>query len=843
METRSTHRRYSFASAMTLAVFFLSLSFTLPSFDSAMNRSIGSEARSSYPDQESDDLPERMQHYRMSTENTDQNLYLSGIRAEYERWQREKDLLSTQAAADEPVWVSLGPTNGAGKMGPFAFHPTIAGTFYAAAAGGGIWKTADQGTTWKPIGDSLALLAVLSMALAPSDPNVLYVGTGTSGFATSIGAGLLKSTDGGDSWSMPILADANSASVNAISVHPLNAQEVLIGSKGGGFRSTDGGASWSQVIANLGIVGDLARDPVNPEVLYASTWSGQNHLLRSTDGGATWADKSAGLLVSTQALVVGKMKIAISPSAPSVLYLSTLIVNRFPQPDLGRAHIFKSTDSGESWKDLESVVNNPDPSINHYITQNPRNNTLVVSPTNANLVIAGGLDYIKSTNGGDTWGFLSSKGVDLHPDAVDLAYQGATLYIANDGGIWSSDDNGETVTPHNDILVTRQYYQLAIDSVNRNRMIAGTQDNGSDVHLDTGGLLWDSPFEGDGADCAINPRKPSIAYATVFPPFSYLRTKSYGDPNAAWKIITPAFSSGEQGANLVMDLNNPSTLYIGSYRVWRTTNDGTTWNPLPATITDGTTWENRGSVADLAIAPSNSSVLMVAHSTLGLLRTTDGGNSWRKITAPEFLPANLVDVEIDPTNAKVTYLVYGEPAKPQVFLSTDAGNTWTPRITGLPPFRAFVLRVDPLDAHTLYCGTDVGVYRSTDQGETWARLGIGLPNVQVNDIRIFKDGSIIRVATFGRGIWELSLHPQAVPTIVNASVSGKKLFVMGQNFDQGAAILINGIQQKTQNDAENVTGRLVAKKSGKKIVSGDKLQVRNSDGTLSNEFIFIRENQ
>jgi hypothetical protein len=156
MESRSTHRRDSFVSAMTLAVFFLSLSFSLPSFDSAMNRSTGSEARSSYADQESDDLPERMQHYRASTENIDQKLYLSGIRAEYERWQRERDLLSTQAAADEPVWVSLGPTNGAGKMGPFAFHPTIAGTFYAAAAGGGIWKTTDQGANWKPIGDSSA---------------------------------------------------------------------------------------------------------------------------------------------------------------------------------------------------------------------------------------------------------------------------------------------------------------------------------------------------------------------------------------------------------------------------------------------------------------------------------------------------------------------------------------------------------------------------------------------------------------------------------------------------------------------------------------------------------------
>ena len=842
MENRSTHSRYSCIPAMMLAAcfIFLSLSFTFPACTSVVKRATGSEARLISSSEESDDLPERMRHYGPPTEAIDPRLYLNWLRAEHERWQREKALLSTQAAVDEPVWVSLGPTNGAGKMGPFAFPPTIAGTIYAAAAGGGIWKTTDQGTSWKPIGDSLAMLAVLSLAVAPSDPNILYAGTGTSGFPTSIGAGLLKSTDGGESWSMPILADANSTSVNAISVHPLNSQDLLIGTKGGGFRSTDGGANWAQVINHLGIVADLVRDPSNPEVLYASTWSGQNHLLKSTDGGATWADKSSGLLVSSHDLVVFKMKIAISPSAPSVLYLSTLIVNRFPEPDAGRSYIFKSTDGGESWKNLESVVNNPISPIGHYITQDPRNNAIVVSPTDSNTVIAGGLSYIKSTDGGATWNFAPFRGTEMHADAVDMAYQGSTLYIANDGGIWSSGDNGETATPHNDTLVTRQYYQLAIDSGNRNRMIGGTQDNGTDVHLDSDGTSWDSPLAQDGADCAINPRKPSIAYATQYPPFNYFKTKSFGDPNADWKRINPAFSSGEQGANLVMDLNNPSTLYIGSYRVWQTTDSGSTWTALPTTLTDGTAWGTSGSVADIGIAPSNSSILVVAHSVLGLLRSTDGGNSWRKLTAPDFLPADLIDLEIDPTNDKLTYLVYNEPGKPQVFMSTDAGNTWTPRANGLPPFRAFVLRVDPLDAHTLYCGTDVGVYRSTDQGVTWARLGIGLPNVQVNDLRIFKDGSILRAATFGRGIWELNLHPPGVPAIVSASVSGKKLFVLGANFDQGAVILINGIEQKTQNDAENVTGRLIAKKSGKKIISGDKLQVRNSNGTLSDEFIFVR---
>jgi hypothetical protein len=431
----------------------------------------------------------------------------------------------------------------------------------------------------------------------------------------------------------------------------------------------------------------------------------------------------------------------------------------------------------------------------------------------------------------------------MHVDAVDLAFQGTTLYIANDGGIWSSNDEGQTATPLNTTLVTREYYQLAIDSIHKNRMLAGSQDNGTDLHADSSDTLWNKVRQGDGADCAINPRDPSIAYATIFPPFAYFKTTNAGDPNPTWTSVGPDFPSGEQGANLVMDVHNPSTLYIGTYRVWRTTNDGKGWNPLPTTFLDGSAWGSQGSVSDLAVAPNNGSLLLVAHSTLGLLLSRDGGESWVKLIAPDLLPNFLNSVEIDPMNSAVMYVTYNEPSKPQVFMSTDAGVTWTPRVVGLPPFRVLVLRADPVEPNTLYAGTDVGVYRSTDQGGSWSRFGVGLPNVQVNDLRLFKYGEALRVATYGRGVWELNLRAPAAPRIGTATVSGKKLIVTGSLFDQGATILINGVSQKTQNDDENRTTRLIAKKSGKKILTGDKLQVVNDDGTRSNEITFVRTSQ
>lgn len=185
MDKPSKTRGNSLIPLITLVVVFLlsSISLSFPTRENGMTTEGSSEAFSRYPDQESDDIPTRMRRFGShpeAAEHIDSDLYLNWMRAEHERWQREHLLLLTGAAADEPIWTSLGPTNGAGKMGPFAVHPAVAGTVYAASDGGGIWKTTDAGVTWRPVGDSLVMLSVLSLAIARSDPNVMYVGTGST---------------------------------------------------------------------------------------------------------------------------------------------------------------------------------------------------------------------------------------------------------------------------------------------------------------------------------------------------------------------------------------------------------------------------------------------------------------------------------------------------------------------------------------------------------------------------------------------------------------------------------------------------------------------------------------
>lgn len=454
---------------------------------------------------------------------------LRAIRDDYQR-RRSEDAtrgISTQAIGGTN-WISLGPTNGAGRTVSIAPHPTDPATIYIGAAGGGVWKTTDSGTSWRPLTDSLTDLSVGAVTFAPSDPNIVYLGTGEGSVAIDFipGIGFLKSTDGGENWILPSSVVAEK--FYRILVHPTSPLEVIAGTSQGGLRSTDGGATWTTVIDPnvFGHVTDIVRHPTNPLILYATTWDvfgwcvrrgcgiQSSRVLQSTDGGVTWRKRSRGLPVSDSTDRVNRLSIAISPSNPSVLYVATSILETALGQDL--SHIYKSTNEGASWSELTSLSTHSSFLVRSYLGgQAWYDNTIIVSPTNENVVIAGGVRYVRSTDGGTTWSTPPFEGSRVHVDAHDLRYQGSRLYIANDGGVWSTDDDGETSTEHNTGLVTRQYYAMANDPANRNRICAGSQDNGTDWRPDAGGTLWTNVLGGDGFDCAFSPGVPSIAFGTI----------------------------------------------------------------------------------------------------------------------------------------------------------------------------------------------------------------------------------------------------------------------------------------------------------------------------------------
>ena len=684
---------------------------------------------------------------------------LRRVEIEYRRWRDdEKRGGKSTRTVGGSQWISLGPTDGAGRMTAIAPHPTAAGTAYAGAAGGGVWKTTDGGATWVPLTEGINDLSVGALAIPPTAPNTLYLGTGEGGYAVDFvpGIGFLKSTDGGANWILP--ASVLATTFYRISVHPTNANELVAGTNAGAFRSTDGGSSWVNVIArgNYGDVPDIVRDASDPRILYATTWCRSRacsttaaRVLKSTDGGASWTEKSVGLPSGSATGSDERMAIAISPSNPSVLYASKAITSGTTLA----SHIFKSTNGGDSWTDLPAVST----SARRYLAdQSWYNNALVVSPSNPDVMLAGGTTYVRTTDGGTSFSnaFTSSA---VHVDAHDLRYQGSTLWIANDGGIWTSPDDGVTATGHNDGLVTRQYYGLAIDSAKRNRVLAGAQDNGTQQRTDLG--VWRNVLGSDGFECVINPNSSHIAWGTI-QQGSVRRTRRAGTATPPpFENVTPPYDDDEETPFLSIiraDPRAPNTIYTASWRLWRSQDGGDAWLPLPTTTSGGAAWSSVTTVTSVALSPADPLTLLAGKGK-DVFRSTDGGKTWRSGTG---LPnAVVTNIEIDPADPSVAYACISTTQGANVYRSSNGGATWSPSANGLPLFSAQVLRVDPTDSNVLFVGTDVGVYRSTDRGGSWSKFGTGLPSSSIHDLQILNDGSVLRVATHGRGVWELQVPP------------------------------------------------------------------------------------
>lgn len=719
------------------------------------------------------------------------------------------------AAIGGNAWKSIGPTNGAGRATALALHPAAAGTLIVGAAGGGAWKSTDGGATWRALTDDIPNLSAGALAYSPSDPSTVYLGTGEGGYAGDFipGIGLLMSKDGGDSWTLPTSVAATQ--FYRILVSATDPQDLLAATNSGLLRSTTGqNGPWVPVIRSTpapptpgyGDVTDVVRDPSDAKTLYATTWdrrlwcirstktcSAETNfetptVMKSTDGGATWLASSSGLPVSTKSRRVNRMSIAIAPSAPQTLYLATSVFDG----DSGSegSHVYKSTDGAATWveTDLATVTQG---SLNTYLgTQAWYGNALVVSPADPNMVVAGGVIYVRTTDGGKTWSRVLNS---VHVDAHDLRYDPQNvLWIASDGGVWSANDAITQATDHNKGLVTRQFYDLANDPVNRNRVYGGQQDNGTIYRSDAGGTSWSSFSAGDGFACAVVPTAPAIAFSTIQNGV-VLRTVTAGSLYRVFELsppyekdeLTPFYSS------IRLDPRKPSTIYTASYRVWKSASAGEGWVPLSTKLTGDATWFNDAYIRVIAIAEKDPNVIMVATSSprRKVYRTANGGALWTDVTNNLPPGRTILKIDIDPRDAQHAFAALAGTSGPSVYMTSDGGNNWQPRATGLPSFSAQTVRFDPTDPNTIYAGTDVGVYRSSDGGMTWNRFGTGMPAVSVYDVDPTADGSILRAATHGRGIWELDITDRTnqPPGVLISAPGGRNVVVT-----RGASVSFSG---------------------------------------------------
>ena len=703
-------------------------------------------------------------------------------------------------AATGTAWTNLGPTkadvakNGgislnktdAGRVSAIVIDPNSANTIYAGFSGGGVWKTVDGGTNWAPLTESLGSLSVGALAMDPSNSNTLYLGLGDAYDGTGIG--MMKSTDGGATWTGPVYL-GDSTVINAIQVAPGNTGVVLAATNTGVYRSTNSGASWAVVNLNTGVAGNpyawsigwaggsnfVVTVEANPTVTTGTT---DGRIYRSTDNGATWA-RATGPTASTG---VGRITVGVAPSttsapATAVLYAMAAVPNATTSSDL--ADLFKSTNGGATWtalgvtKKRYTKTNTESSTLGTLLGgQGWYNQMVLVDPSNANVAYFGGqLLLAQTTDGGSTFtqktNWLAQFTLPyVHADFHAGAILGNTLIVGTDGGLFKSTDGATTFTDSMNVGITSHLiYSVGSSPATPNAIIGGFQDNGTRVRSSVTPTTFNQYIGGDGFGSAIH-RTNGLMLGSVYYTRIYKSTTATGDVfNAASTGITESNNSaaapfntgivawdGDAGGNTIFTWVNT--------KVYKSTNYAGSWAALGTTgLTN--TQASPLYIRGMGVAPGDVNRIGVVANGGRVFLTSNGGTSW---TAGGTLPNNglsLSNLAFDPGNASTIYVtsVAADATKSHLWKSTDGGANFV-AIDTAAGFPAGVpvntIKVDPTNSSALYAGTHLGVYRSTDGGANWSRFGSGMPLVNVQDLYISPDATVVRAATFGRGFWQLN---------------------------------------------------------------------------------------
>lgn len=764
---------------------------------------------------------------------------------------------------DSVNWALIGPkptdagstSVTSGRVNAIAIDPRDNNVVYIGAAEGGVWKTTDGGVNWTPLTDAQASLANGAIALDPNNPDTVYVGTGEENFSgdSYYGAGILKSTDGGATWTNivgPFLRDR----IGALAIQPGNSQVLLCTSQAGVWRSANAGVTWTQTMSGAAGI-SVVFDPTNGASAYASLGSIfgniKNGVYHSANGGLTWNTVNgtgSGALPTDN---VGRIEIAMAPSDPATIYVQIQNIS-----NNGLLGIYKTIDGGSTWSKL------PIPNTSQWGAQLWYDNTIRVHPADPNIVWSGALQIYRSTDGGVTWTALAQSGpnnVLIHVDFHFLAFtpDGSKLYIANDGGVYSTTDvSASTVnwTSLNDTLAVTQFYPgMSIDPSNPQVTVAGTQDNGTQRY--DGDLSWQSVTCGDGGFTAVDPAFPALAYAAC-QNISFQRSLSLtgGSTWVSARYGLDQTDTSQFISPIAMDGSNPQTLYFGTYRLWQSQDSAGRWYPVSPDLTGG----KKGTLKAIAVAPSDSNTVYIGTNNGKVQITSDAGDGtaavWTDRSAG--LPLRTVThIAVDPLDAATAYVTFsgfsgGTDQQGHIFQTGNSGATWTDISANLPNIPVNDVVVDPDIPQTLYIATDAGVMVTTDGGATWSSLGNGLPKVVVNSLVLQRLSRVLRAATHGRSVWDIlvplaaaSLQPvigSVAPATANAGGDAFTLAVTGSGFGGRTVVRWNGQERPT---AFVDSGHLTAK-----IPAGDILVVGrasvvaltpSSGGGASNSAAFL----
>jgi photosystem II stability/assembly factor-like uncharacterized protein len=688
----------------------------------------------------------------------------------------------------------IGPALTTGRVSDIAIDPRYRSVWYVTVASGGVWKTVNRGTTWKPIFDQYGSYSIGCVTLDPNNPDIVWLGTGENQAQRSVGFGdgVYKSADGGATWQNTGLR--TSEHIGKIVIDPRNSNVVYVAAQGplwapggerGLYKTTDGGRTWKAVlqISEHTGVADLVFDPRNPDVLYAASWQRRRNvglligggpesaIYKSENGGAQWTKLTNGL----PTVDTGRIALAVSPQKPDIVYALIAAAKK-------ESGFFRSEDRGATWVKQSGYIV-VDPQYYGEIYPDPhRFDHVYAVDVNINFTADGGKKFQPVR-----WAIHSDNHAILF-DPQDANH----LLVGNDGGLYESFDRGASWRHFTNLPIT-QFYRVALDNAQPfYRVYGGAQDNGT-----MGGPVrtanrvgirtsdWISPGGGDGMQPRVDPQDPNIVYAMSQNGAIQrldLRTGNSGpirprigpnDPKVRWNWETP----------FIISPHAAKRLYLAGSRLFRSDDRGDKWEPVSPDLTrqidrdtipvmgrlwdKDAVWKNVfttdfGVASALEESPLKEGLLYVGTDD-GLLQVSeDGGQNWRKSESFPGVPemSYVADLAASRHDANTVYAAFNNyqrgDFKPYLLKSTDRGKSWT-SIAGDLPARHFVWSIveDHLNQNLLFVGTEFGLFCTVDGGKHWVQLRGGLPVIAFRDLALQSRANDLVCGTFGRGFYIL----------------------------------------------------------------------------------------
>lgn len=680
---------------------------------------------------------------------------------------------------DNQKWRSVGPSKtpsgyyGLGRINCMAFHPTNKNIFWVGTPAGGIWKTTDFGQTWSTTSDKNPVLGVSSIVVHPTNPDTLYIATGDGDRGSLSGMtggprgdtksiGILMSSDGGNTWKNTGMnwAISEAKLIRKIIMHPTQPWVLTFASSDGIYQSTDGGNNWSKT--ETGYFIDLAYKPNNPNVVYATTFSlsGNATVYRSTNGGKNFSEVYT--IANGSRITLG-----VTPANASKLHL--LVAHK----QYGQLEgIYQSTDSGNNFNILYNTTNLLS---NTYNASGDKGQgwydlSYNILPNNENTIFVGGVNTWRSTNAGNSFELINmwTSHPSINPNGVQAVHADKHYFVThpldhsiifdcNDGGIYYSDDMGNTFTDISEGLAITQFYKIAITDYDTSIILGGTQDNGTRVMY--GNNNWYEATGGDGMECLIDESDPYLMYSTYAYGVIYQNSDGF-QTNYTYRISDniPAYNRGAWVTPICLEPGTSGVIYAGYKAVYKSTDMGFSWQAISDSLAQTNLLRN-------LVAANNK--IIYAGDYYGIYRTLNGGLTWSKIVTST---VPISDIMVSPHNPKVIYYTHSSYSNFNKVFKYDgdatAGNQITNLSENLPNVSINCIAYEKTKNEGLYIGTDIGVFYRDSLLNEWVIMNGNLPNAVVTDIEINNTTKELYVATYGRGAWKTTTIPVLKTAII-----------------------------------------------------------------------------